>query len=301
MDNKPVVSVLVPCYNVEKKMIKFMESILHQTYSALELVFVDDGSTDDTKDVIEAYRKPFEDRGYMVKYIYQNNGGPGSATNTGLKMVTGDYLIWPDADDWLETDSIEIRVKFLEDHPEYAIVTSNSQLHMANEIDEVGECMFAPVPQYFYNENQFRLLLRYKSIFCPICHMVRMSDFLESNPAKDIFPSRGGQNFQMLLPIYYKRKRYFMNKVLCHYVVYENSHSRQYNTYEKQKTRFDELRKILIETLNRIEMPRIEKLGYLSLIYLDDAVKRIKMYPFWIAKRLMGEKMWEKLKALLGR
>ena len=92
-DSRIIVSAVVPCYNVEEKIINLLESLLRQTYRNLQLIFANDGSADHTEEVILRYAPRFVDLGMQVIYILQENQGPGSAVNTGLKKATGQYLI----------------------------------------------------------------------------------------------------------------------------------------------------------------------------------------------------------------
>ena len=92
-----------------------------------------------------------------------------------------------------------------------------------------------------------------KSICCPGCHMVRASDFLTVNPLRSIYRSRGGQNWQMLLPIYYKFKRVFLDKPLYNYVIYPSSHSHGDSTLQDKLNRIDGHEDIICETLKMIE------------------------------------------------
>lgn len=121
-----LVSIITPCYNVEKTIKKYLESILNQTYKNLELIFIDDGSTDETEKIIKEYINEFEQNKIKVKYVYQENAGLGGAINTGLKLVTGDFLCWADPDDFFLPESIEKRLNILIEHPEYDVVSSDA-------------------------------------------------------------------------------------------------------------------------------------------------------------------------------
>ena len=123
--DKPLVSVVTPCYNGEPYLEEFFESLLNQTYENLEMIFVNDGSKDDTEKIALQYKKKFEEKSIPFRYIYQENHGQANAVNNGFKHVNGKYLIWPDSDDILEKDSIKLKVEFLERHKEYNIVRSN--------------------------------------------------------------------------------------------------------------------------------------------------------------------------------
>src|SRR5699024_3735264 len=118
------VTIIVPCYNVAETLPRFLESVLRQTYRNIQLIAVDDGSTDNTAEILKKYHKKFLQENIDFLYIYQENQGLGGAINTGLKHIDGDYLCWADPDDFYMETSVEERLKILEEHKEYDIVSS---------------------------------------------------------------------------------------------------------------------------------------------------------------------------------
>lgn len=106
-NNKLLVSVIVPMYNSASYIGKTIESVLNQTYRNIELIIVDDGSTDKSKEVVANYVSTDE----RAKYVYQLNEGAPSARNRGLKMSKGDYVIFFDADDIMLPNSISLFIK----------------------------------------------------------------------------------------------------------------------------------------------------------------------------------------------
>lgn len=112
------VSVIIPTYNRASMLLEALESIFEQTYPVHEIIVVDDGSTDNTREVVENYR----DR---VSYIYQQNAGPASARNRGLSQATGDYITFLDSDDLYLPRKIEKQVQYLAEHPSVAMVYSS--------------------------------------------------------------------------------------------------------------------------------------------------------------------------------
>lgn len=97
------VSVIIPVYNDEKYLEQCVESVLHQTYKNLEIILVDDGSTDNTPEICEYYRENYS----QVRVLYKKNGGVGSSRNAGLAMATGDYVLFVDDDDWIDIHHVE--------------------------------------------------------------------------------------------------------------------------------------------------------------------------------------------------
>lgn len=104
------VSIIVPMYNCSNTLKRCIDSISNQTYKDIELLLVDDGSTDSTKEIAYGYIKK-DDR---IKYIYKSNGGVSSARNVGIKNATGDYITFVDPDDMLLKEAIYDMVEILE-------------------------------------------------------------------------------------------------------------------------------------------------------------------------------------------
>lgn len=101
------VSVIVPVYKVESYIKKCIESIISQTYEELEIILVDDGSPDACGAICDEYAQ----RDTRIRVIHQSNKGLAGARNTGLRVASGDYIGWVDADDWIEPDMYEYLVE----------------------------------------------------------------------------------------------------------------------------------------------------------------------------------------------
>lgn len=98
-----LISVIVPAYNAESTIDKCLQSILGGSYPSIELIVVNDGSTDNTKEIVSGWMA----KDPRIKLINQENTGVGGARNTGIQSVTGDYVAWCDSDDWVEPDWLE--------------------------------------------------------------------------------------------------------------------------------------------------------------------------------------------------
>lgn len=98
-----LVSIIVPVYNVEKYLPECVDSILEQTYKSIEVILVDDGSTDSSGELSEKYAEDYA----FVKVIHKKNAGLGFARNTGIDYATGDYITFVDGDDFIAPDHIE--------------------------------------------------------------------------------------------------------------------------------------------------------------------------------------------------
>lgn len=262
---KQLVSIICPSYNSAKTIERLLHSILNQTYSKIELIIVDDGSTDSSYSIIEKFKYIFLNKGLSLKLIkHKTNLGVGAAINTGLEQTTGDYLCWVDSDDFLDRKSVEIRLEFLLNNKEFAVVSSNGYIY--NHYDLTKPISTLGFDLDNENPNQFELLLFGKSMFCPGVHMIRMSSFIKANPLKKIYPSRWGQNWQILLPVYYDFKRGWIDDKLYNVVVYPDSLSRGDNSYSNSLSRLNEHYRIIQETLNRMDISETLKTHYYSKI-----------------------------------
>ncbi len=110
--NNPLISIIVPVYNVEKYLEMSVRSIINQTYSNLEIILVDDGSTDKSGELCDRLA---DDDG-RIKVIHQENKGLGAARNTGINHMAGNYLMFIDSDDELETNAVEILYSKIIEH-----------------------------------------------------------------------------------------------------------------------------------------------------------------------------------------
>jgi glycosyltransferase involved in cell wall biosynthesis len=133
-------SVIVPVYNGEKFLAETLQSIERQTTPPLEIIIVDDGSTDGTASIAAGF-------GALVRYVYQANRGPAAARNRGLELARGDVICFCDADDlWLE-NTIEIQLVQLRNNPTADIVIGQLQLfRQTGEVDGKPHFETFPLP-----------------------------------------------------------------------------------------------------------------------------------------------------------
>jgi glycosyltransferase involved in cell wall biosynthesis len=120
------VSVIIPAFNNSHYTIKTINSILEQTYKNIEIIVIDDGSTDDTKIKLKLFGK-------LITYIYQKNKGASSARNKGMKISTGEYIAHIDCDDLYENNKIEESIKFLENNNDYSFIYTDVNLIDEND------------------------------------------------------------------------------------------------------------------------------------------------------------------------
>jgi glycosyltransferase involved in cell wall biosynthesis len=110
MEQTSLVSVIIPVYNCERYLAEAIESVLAQTYRPIEIIVVDDGSTDSTASIATSFKGD-------VRYVHQPNGGPAAARNRGLKLARGNVIAFLDADDLWTPNKLSLQVDCLLKHP----------------------------------------------------------------------------------------------------------------------------------------------------------------------------------------
>ena len=106
------ISVIVPVYNVEQYLERCVNSIINQTYENLEIILVDDGSTDRSGGMCDSFAEKDE----RIKVVHKENGGLSSARNSGIDIATGEYLAFVDSDDWIESCMYQVLMDLAENH-----------------------------------------------------------------------------------------------------------------------------------------------------------------------------------------
>lgn len=133
INRQPLISVIVPAYNAEKYLAEALTSIIDQDYDSIEIILVDDGSTDGTAKAAAVF-------GTKVRYVYQENSGPPAARNKGLSMARGKVIAFLDSDDLWSDKKLELQLKRLTNKPHVEIVIGNTQrLRLSESCDRDQE------------------------------------------------------------------------------------------------------------------------------------------------------------------
>ena len=159
MTEKPLISVIVPIYQVEKYLEQCLDSILNQTYRNLEIILIDDGSPDRCGDICDRYAS-LDSR---IKVIHQPNAGLSAARNAGMDIATGEYISFIDSDDYIDSHFYEKMEQGFQDYPEAPIITC---LAYQNE-----EGYITPYTHKNTNQPEFHSTLT----FCEDCILGKMS------------------------------------------------------------------------------------------------------------------------------
>ena len=138
-ENKPLVSIVLPIYNVEKYLPKCLDSVTGQSYQNIEIICVNDGSPDGSEQIVAEYMK----KDSRIVLINQKNQGLSGARNTGIEAAKGEYVVFLDSDDWLDPETVETAV--------YEARNENAQLVMWSYVREFPA---ASVPKDVFKEER---------------------------------------------------------------------------------------------------------------------------------------------------
>jgi len=144
----PLVSVIIPVFNGSNYLTEAVESVFAQTYTPIELIIVDDGSTDNTWELIQSF-------GSKTCAIHQENQGVAAALNTGIRSSHGDLIAWLSHDDLFLPEKIALQVKFLKAHPEFGACYTDFEI-----IDSAGERLSIYHAPWFPSSELPRSFLR---------------------------------------------------------------------------------------------------------------------------------------------
>ncbi len=139
----PKISIIVPIYNTAKYLPKCLDSITNQTYQNLEIILVDDGSTDNSSTVANKYAK----KDPRIKIIHQKNSGPSAARNHGLKIATGKYISFIDSDDQIKPNFIDSLLKSFFNDPTVCLSVCGIHYKRLNQhsAEDVYTCPIRPI------------------------------------------------------------------------------------------------------------------------------------------------------------
>ena len=260
-----LVSVLVPCYNGSAYIKRFFDFLNKQTYPKIELILVNDGSTDNSDKLIRAELDCLMQKGFLVNYITQENRGLGGAINRAIKAIQGEYFVWVNIDDILGENFVKSMVDFLNKNPEYALVRSDFYISHEDAPFTVKGRFNDHNPEAAKPDLFENAILEKNFSFG--ASMLRTAVFDEVNPTREIYESRKGQNWQLLLPILYHHKSGYINQPLYTVVVQSESTS-VVSGYEKRLEQMKEHENIILKTLAQMDMPPEERTRYEEVVRL---------------------------------
>lgn len=292
-----LVSIISPCYNGAKYLPLFLESILSQTYRPIELIFIDDGSTDNTKEVFESYRERLTASDIIPIYIFEENAGQAAAINVGLPIFKGDFLMWVDSDDILLPDNISKKVEYLGRNPDKGFVFCEGMIVNASDINNSLGILSRQIDGPLDNIELFKDLIMEKNVvFVPAAIMTRRQAVLHSIPLLHIYESRQGQNWQLMLPLAYCCEYGLIPEILFKYVVHDDSHSHKARTLEEIFARMDQFEILIRNTVDSIhQMPDAEKSAWNKKVHIKYLRSKMRL-AYHRGKFARGRKYANELK-----
>ena len=222
--NQYCVTVIIPAYNVEKYIMRTLESVLAQTLLGIEIIVINDGSIDGTKEIIDAYEKKYPGQ---IKGIHTNNRGVTNARLEGVKMAKGKYIGFVDGDDEIEPDMYEMlfrnAIKYKADisHCGYQMIFPDGRIH------------------YFYNTNRIIVqdhkrglkdLLDGSLVEPGLCNKLYHKPLFEDMLRNDLMDCNIKINEDLLMNFFLfktAKRAVFEDKCKYHYIVRNDSASRQ--------------------------------------------------------------------------
>ena len=238
-------SVIIPIYNTEKYLTRCINSIINQTYKKMELILVDDGSTDDSKKICDKFARDYE----MIKVVHQKNRGVSAARNVGLQLASNEYIVFVDSDDWIERETLENLYNVIK-HNETDCIVFNLKEQVLKKIENKNQTQTW--------EEEIEKLIITERINSPVNKVYRNSIIKNNNIKFDEEISIGED---LLFNIEYftsSKKIYILNKELYHYEVSNNkSLTKKYkeDKYEQLMYVNDRIKKIT----NSLESTKIKR------------------------------------------
>jgi len=264
-----MVSVIIPVYNGELYIGQAIESVIAQTYKDIELIVVDDGSTDSTKKVVKKYRD--------IKYIYQKNSGPSAARNRGMDASRGEYIAFLDSDDLYKENKLEEQVKAFE-QDQYADIIYNDCISVDKDLNYINTLKSEGV---YENKEDFLCMLLFRQIIpIPPSIMLRRRCFEEGYLYNEKY--KHAEDYEYTIRLAQKYKFKYIPEPLYIYRRHEGNLTNAHST--QQEREINVLRELGHERIEEIvgasSFSSIEKSFLLAKIY-------IKLSEYKLAENLL--------------
>lgn len=269
---KGMVSCMIPAYNTDRYIYDCLISVKRQIYGNIQLIIVDDGSTDRTMDVIKNFCDESRARFYTIEVKqHKTNQGPCAAINSALKLVRGEYTMWFDSDDLLAEDNIEKKVRYLKTHPDMKWVMAE-----ADCFDESGmlDSRLGNLPVV---GNQF------DSFLFGYCHMsaglnlVYTNELLKVLPENGLRTDLGEQNWYMMSLLASQVRGGHIGEILYHYRVRSDSASHKSPLVGGKRMRlfWDDIDRQRFYVINDSKLDYIYKCRAYELLLTNSITDRI--------------------------
>ncbi|WP_315077731.1 glycosyltransferase [uncultured Clostridium sp.] len=265
-----MVSIIVPTYNNEKYIESALQSIFNQTYKDIEIIVVDDGSTDNTSEVLKKYTN-------KIIYIKKENGGVASARNLGLNIANGEYIAFLDADDLYDKNKIEKQVKILKKCRDIDVIYNN-----ADVIDENSKYINTLRSEGVYkNKNNFLcMMLTRQLIPAPASIMLRKKCLEDGIRYNDNYLN--AEDYDFILKLAERYKYEYIDESLYLYRRHKKNLTNNHNNQLKSE-------------IDIIKALGIEKIKF----FINSSTFRKTEKKIILAKIYMKMEMWNEAKKVL--
>ena len=247
MVKEPLVSIIIPVYNVEQYLDECMKTLLRQTYTNLDIILVDDGSKDQSSMMCDEYAK----QDYRVQVVHKENGGLVSAWRAGVKVAKGTYLLFVDSDDWVDLEMIEELVGYT-DSSSKEIICSNYVIEKKNQSIYVKQSM---KPGVYNREDIIAKLYPYmmglenRRIHCSRCMKLFSKELIVENMKYGRQEITMGEDMNITFPAILDAERIVVldEGYYYHYRLVESSMIHKYNPrlYNNNKLLYKTLQEIV--------------------------------------------------------
>lgn len=219
-----MISIIIPTFNAEKYIKKCLDSVIAQSYNNIEVIVVDDGSSDETGSIVKDYAV----RDTRIKYFYKENGGSSDARNYGLSVSSGELITFADSDDYMESDYCKVLIEGIHKYNADLCSCRATDHHLANEGDD-RNFPEDDNPTVINIENFSFFNDRYPK--GSVCVLFKRELISGISFAKDIFVGEDTLFFAQAL---HKAKNIvMMHKNLYHYIIYDESTC--HGSYDRKK------------------------------------------------------------------
>lgn len=211
-----LVSIIIPAYNVEAYIQKCIDSLLQQTYQNIEIIIINDGSKDRTQEIVDTYSK----QDSRIKGVYISNGGVSNARNTGILQAKGNYIIFVDADDYVEKELVQA----LMDHRKIGTFSLCTYYRETIKKDKIHteEVLWEEEEKQIVSKNKFLDLYEAGLINSPYCKLYERNILIKQQLLFDKEIALGEDLIFNLKYICFQEAFCFYNKPLYHYIKRQN-------------------------------------------------------------------------------
>lgn len=271
-DNKGLISIIVPVYNVEKYLDRCIASLVNQTYSDIEIILVDDGSTDSSSEIIDRYCEKYN----QVRVYHKANGGLSDARNYGLEKAGGEYILYVDSDDYVELNACEILMSRADD---VDIVVGVAKMINNDEVELIKHTNLE-TNKIYTSEEYLVKCLKVFELWSPAWLNMYKRKFLIQNK---LFYKLGiyYEDTQILIKMFsLARTIKYIDYPFYNYIIRDNS----ITTNSKSRKKIADSIEIYndwMKDITKIDNPKVKELLYAFLIkmYLHDC--RTKKIVGW--------------------